>query len=182
MNIRLITLCAIIALAALYRLMPHPPNATPIAAMALFAGAYFNNRRIAILLPIATMILSDLALGFTAYEASIFKSQPVVYLCMLATVLIGRLIRNNKSIFRIALATLGSAVMFYLVTNFSVWALDTLYPKTWNGLIACYAAAIPFFRYTLIGDSAFVAITFGGFAVSEALFVSLREHQNSLPA
>jgi len=65
MNKRLITLSAIIGLAALSRLLPHPPNVTPIAAMALFAGAHLRNWRIAFLLPMAAMFLSDLALGFT---------------------------------------------------------------------------------------------------------------------
>src|SRR5712691_9614525 len=112
MNKRLITLSAIIALAALSRLLPHPPNVTPIAAMALFGGAYFRDRKIAYLLPIAAMFFSDLVLGFTAYGTVMLKSQPVVYLCMLMTVVIGRLIQGKTSISKIASATLASAVMF----------------------------------------------------------------------
>jgi len=65
--------------------------------------------------------------------------------------------------------------MFYLVTNFAVWAWGALYPRTWSGLIACYTAAIPFFRNSLIGDITFVAVLFGGFAVLQRFFVSLRE-------
>lgn len=175
MNKRLITLSAIIGVAALARLLPHPPNVTPIAAMALFAGAHFRNRKAAFLLPIAAMFLSDLVLGFAVYGSAMLKSQPVVYFCMLMTVAIGSLIRNNRSAVKIALAAFGNAVMFYLVTNFAVWAWDPLYPKTWSGLIACYAAAIPFFRNSLIGDFSFVAVLFGGFAVLERFFVSLRE-------
>ena len=127
------------------------------------------------------MFLSDLVLGFTVYGPSMLKSQPVVYLCMLVTVAIGRLIRNRKTVLPVALATLGNAVIFYLLTNFSVWTGDKLYPKTWSGLISCYTAAIPFFRNSLIGDSAFVVILFGGFAVLERSFASLREGQNPLP-
>jgi hypothetical protein len=167
MNKRFVTLSAIIAVAALCRLLPHPPNVTPITAMALFAGAHFGNRKVAYLLPIAAMTVSDLVLAFTVYGSSMLKSQPVVYLCMLVTVLIGRRIRNKRSVFRIALATVGNAVMFYLVTNLSVWALSGSYPKTSNGLITCYTAAIPFFRNSLIGDIAFVAVLFGGFAALE---------------
>ncbi len=141
MNKRLITLSAIIGLAALSRLLPHPPNVTPIAAMALFAGANLGNRKAAFLLPIAAMFLSD-----------------------------------------IAAATFSNAVIFYLVTNFSVWAGDPLYPKTWTGLIACYTAAIPFFRNSLIGDFSFVAALFGGFAALENFFISLREQQDPLSA
>jgi hypothetical protein len=182
MNKRLITLIVMIGVAALSRLLPHPPNVTPIAAMALFAGAHFRDRKIAFLLPMAAMFLSDLVLGFTVYGPSMLKSQPVVYLCMLVTVSIGRLIRNRMAVFPIALAALGNAVIFYLLTNFSVWTGDELYPKTWSGLTACYTAAIPFFRNSLIGDGAFVVMLFGGFAILERSFASLKEEQNQLPA
>jgi len=175
MNKRLITLSAIVGLAALSRLLPHPPNVTPIAAIALFAGAHFCNRKAAFLLPIAAMFLSDLVIGFAVYGGALLKSQPVVYFCMLMAGVIGRLIRNNGSALKIASATLGNAVMFYLVTNFAVWAWGALYPRTCSGLIACYTAAIPFFRNSLIGDITFVAVLFGGFAVLQRFFVSLRE-------
>jgi len=175
MNKRLITLSAIVGLAALSRLLPHPPNVTPIAAIALFAGAHFCNRKAAFLLPIAAMFLSDLVIGFAVYGGALLKSQPVVYFCMLMAGVIGRLIRNNGSALKIASATLGNAVMFYLVTNFAVWAWGALYPRTWSGLIACYTAAIPFFRNSLIGDITCVAVLFGGFAVLQRFFVSLRE-------
>jgi len=175
MNKRLITLSAIIGLAALSRLLPHPPNVTPIAAMALFAGAHLRNWRIAFLLPMAAMFLSDLALGFTVYGVVLLKSQPVVYLCMMVTVGIGRLIENKRSVAQVLATTLISAVIFYIVTNFAVWAWGALYPRSGSGLIACYTAAIPFFRNSLIGDIAFVAVLFGGFAVLERFCVWLRE-------
>jgi hypothetical protein len=180
MNKRLITLGAIIALAALSRLLPHLPNVTPIAAMALFGGVYLRDRKVAFVLPIAAMFLSDLVLGFTIYGRTLFVSQPVVYLCMLATVVIGKLIQNRKSWVNITVATLASSLMFYFVTNFAVWAFDSLYPKTWDGLIACYTAAIPFFRNSLIGDVFFAAVLFGGFAVLERFWVSLREAREPL--
>lgn len=182
MNKRSITLSAIIALAALSRLLPHPPNVTPIAAMALFGGVYLRDRKVAFLLPIAAMFFSDLVLGFAVYGTVLLKSQPVVYLCMLITVAIGRLIQTKRSALRITLATLASAVMFYLVTNFAVWASGALYPKTWTGLINCYTAAIPFFRNSTIGDLAFAVVLFGGFAVLEKSFVWLREQEAPLLA
>ncbi len=178
MNKRSITLSAIIVLAALSRLLPHAPNVTPIAAMALFGGVYLRDLKVAFLVPIAAMIFSDLVLGLTVYgTAVLLKSQPVVYLCILMTVAIGRLIREKAFVLRIALAIFASAVMFYLVTNFAVWAFDGLYPKTWRGLITCYTAAIPFFRNSLIGDLAFAAVLFGGFAALERSFISLRERE-----
>jgi len=182
MNKRLVTLSAIIALAALSRLLPHPPNVTPIAAMALCGGVYLRDRKVAFLLPIAAMFFSDLGLAVTVYGTVMLKSQPIVYLCILVTVAIGRLVRDRKSVLKIALALFASAVIFYLLTNFAVWAFSTLYPKTWGGLITCYTAAIPFFRNSLIGDVAFAALLFGGFAALERSFISLREQQAPLHA
>jgi hypothetical protein len=182
MNKRSITVSAIIALAALSRLLPHPPNVTPIAAMALFGGVYLRDWKAAFLLPIAAMVLSDLALGFAVYGITMLKFQPIVYLCMLMTVAMGRFIQDRKSVFKIGLALFASAVIFYLVTNFSVWAFSTLYPKTWGGLIACYSAAIPFFRNSFIGDFAFAVVLFGGFAVLERSFAFLREQEAPLVA
>ena len=180
MNKRLMTLSAMVVLAALTRLVPHPPNVTPIAAMALFGGAYFRDRKIAFLLPLGAMLLSDLVLGFGVYGMALMKSQPVVYLCMLLMVMIGRGIQTRRSVPKIALATLASSLMFYLVTDFAVWEFDSLYPKTWDGLIASYTAAIPFFRNSLIGDIFFAAVLFGGFAVLERFWVSLREAREPL--
>jgi ABC-type transport system involved in multi-copper enzyme maturation permease subunit len=180
MNKRLMTLSAMVVLAALTRLVPHPPNVTPIAAMALFGGAYFRSRKIAFLVPLAAMLLSDLVLGYAVYGTSMLVSQPVVYLCMLATVALGKLIQNRRSWVNITVATLASSLMFYFITNFAVWAFDSLYPKTWDGLIACYTAAIPFFRNSLIGDIFFAAVLFGGFAVLERFSVSLREAREPL--
>jgi hypothetical protein len=180
MNKRVMTLSTIVVAAALTRLVPHPPNVTPIAAMALFGGAYFHNRKIAFGLPIAAMFLSDLALAFVVYGMASMKSQPVVYLCMLLTVGIGRLIQTRRSAVKIALGILASSLMFYLITNFAVWAFGSLYQKTWTGLIACYTAAIPFFRNSLIGDVFFSVALFGGFPILERLWVSLREGQDPL--
>ncbi|HAF04251.1 MAG TPA: hypothetical protein DIT76_04460 [Spartobacteria bacterium] len=80
--------------------------------MALFGGVYLRDRKVAFLLPIAAMFFSDLVLGFAVYGTALLKSQPVVYLCMLMTVAIGRLIRDQRSILKIASATFASAVIF----------------------------------------------------------------------
>jgi hypothetical protein len=177
---RIMTISAIVVLAALTRLVPHPPNVTAVAATALFGGAYFRSRRLAFLMPLVAMLLSDFVLGLLVYGMTSMKSQPVVYLCMLIMVAIGRIIQTRRSVANIALATLVSSFIFYLVTNFAVWAFDSLYPTTWAGLTACYTAAIPFFRNSLIGDIFFASVLFGGFALLERFSVSLREPQEPL--
>ena len=55
---------AIIIFAAFTRLMPHPPNFTPIIAMGLFGGAYLKDKRLALLLPMGAMLIADIFLGF----------------------------------------------------------------------------------------------------------------------
>ena len=177
MNKRLMVLTGIVAAAAMARLMPHPPNITPIAAMALFGGAFLSNRRLAYTLPLAAMLLSDLVLGMTLYGKAMLISQPIVYACFLVTVAMGKLIRDRRSVLNVGAVALASSSLFYVVTNFAVWASGSLYPHTLAGLMVCYTAAIPFFRNSLIGDMAYTAILFGGFALLESAVVSVQEKQ-----
>jgi len=158
-----------IVLAAASRLMPHPPNVTPIAAMALFGGAYFSHRAAAYLVPLAAMALSDLALGF-------HSTLPFVYASFILIVMIGSRLQRRKTVPAVASAALVSSVLFFLVTNFGVWATGTMYPKTWAGLATAYGAALPFFRNTVLGDLAYAAVLFGGFALLEQYLPVLREH------
>jgi hypothetical protein len=165
---RYIMLLTIILAAAASRLFPHPPNFTPIAAIALFGGAQFSNKRAAFLVPLAGLFLSDLALGFYAIT-------PVVYGSFALTVCLGFWVRRRHSVQRIAFAAAASAILFFVLTNFGVWAMDNLYPKSLAGLVNCYVAAIPFFRNMLLGDLAYSGLLFGSLALAENRFVQLRE-------
>jgi hypothetical protein len=167
---RLLALLAAIFAAAAMRLLPHPPNFSPIAAVALFSGAYLSKRAIAFVAPIAALLLSDLFLGF--YPELVF-----VYLSVAAIVLIGWAISKRKSAGWVAAAALASSLLFYLVTNFGVWLVMDYYPKTLAGLAACYVAAVPFFQNTLAGDLVFTALLFGGFYLAERAAPALREPQ-----
>jgi hypothetical protein len=165
---RLMVLIAIVLAAAGSRLIPHPPNLASISAIALFGGAYFSDKRLAFLVPLAALLLSDLMLGFYNY-------MEVVYLSFALIVCIGLWLQKRRSAIHIAGAALASSVLFFLLTNFGVWAFESLYPKTIEGLIACYVAAIPFFQNTIQGDLFFTAVLFGGFALLEKRFPKLRE-------
>jgi hypothetical protein len=182
MNKRLMVLTIIVLAAAMARLVPHPPNMTPIAAMASFGGAFLPNRRLAYALPLAAMLLSDIVLGLTLYGKAMLASQPIVYACLLGTVAMGKFIRNRRSVLNVGAVTLASSLMFFGVTNLAVWAAGSLYPRTLEGLIMCYTAAIPFFRNSLIGDMAYAATLFGGFALLENVAISLREKQHAVTA
>jgi hypothetical protein len=160
-------LAGMILAAAFARLMPHPPNFTPLGALALFGGASFGSKRAALLVPLAALFLSDLALGFSFIT-------PVVYAAFLLIVGLGFWLRRRPNATRIALAAVAGAVLFFGLTNFGVWAMGTLYPQTWAGLADCYLAAIPFFRHTLVSNLAYSALLFGGLALAEKRFAALR--------
>jgi hypothetical protein len=149
----------ILAAAAL-RLMPHPSNFTPIGALALFAGAHFDDKRWAFIVPMAAMLLSDLIIG-------LHGQMPVIYGAFAAIVAIGFLLKEKKTALRVTGASLAAAAFFFILSNLSVWAFDGLYPLTLQGLITCYLAAIPFFQNWLAGTVFYAAILFGGFALIE---------------
>ena len=159
---------AIIALAAALRIAPHPWNFTPVGAMALFSGAIIRNRRLAFFFPLLALFAGDIFIGF-------HKLMPVVYASFLISVANGFWLRERRSVARVSAATLLGAVQFFLVTNFAVWAFGLSYPRTGAGLLACYAAGVPFFWNTLAGDVIYAALLFGGFALAERLVPALRE-------
>lgn len=172
MNPRLATLIGILIVAALFRILPHPPNVAPIAAMALFAGAYFSDRKLAFILPFAALLVSDLVIGF--HSTMLF-----VYAAFAITVVMGVWLQDRRRPLPILGAALGSSVLFFLVTNFGAWLSHGMYPLTVEGLMAAYTAGIPFFRNSLIGDLLFVALFFGGFSLAERYLPALRERKEA---
>ena len=172
---RLIALLSAIVLAAALRLVPHPPNFTPIGAMALFSGAYLGRRALAFAAPLGAMLLSDAVLGF-------YSGMWVTYLAVSLIVLVGWVALARISVLRVAGAAVASSVLFFLVSNFGTWTLSGMYPHTGAGLSACYIAAIPFFQNTLAGDLFYAALLFGGFRLAEHVAPRLREGRAPQPA
>jgi hypothetical protein len=160
--------------AAASRLIPHPPNMASITAVALFGGAYLSDKRLAFLVPLAALFLSDLILGLYAHMEIVYGSFALV-------VCIGLLLRRKRTTVRVAGAALLSSILFFVITNFGVWAFGSLYPKTTAGLVACYVAAVPFFQNTLAGDALYTAVLFGGFALAERRVPALRERGTLQP-
>jgi hypothetical protein len=166
-NIRLTTLLAAIAAAAALRLVPHPPNFSPIDAMALFSGAFLGRRWIAFAAPIGALAISDLALGF--YPGMLFQYAAVGLVALLGTAALARI-----TAVRLIGAALASSVLFFAISNFGVWLVSGMYPHSGGGLYACFAAAIPFFQNTVAGDLFYSAALFGGFALLERVIPLLR--------
>ncbi len=155
----------LIAVAAFSRMLPHPSNFTPLAAIALFGGVYLD-KRFAFVVPILAMLASDYFIGF-------YGEMYWVYGSFVLIGLIGLWLRNHKKPLLILGGTLASSILFFVVTNFGVWMTPgSIYARNWSGLVECYVAAIPFFRNTLGGDLLFVSVMFG---LYELLLVSLKK-------
>ena len=131
-------LIAFILIAVCFRLIPHPPNFTPVTSLALFSGIMFQRKWLSILVPIVAMLLSDLVLGFGMISMW-------VYVAFMLVTITGWVLKqmNVKSI-------LISSMIFFIVSNLGVWVLG--YPHTIEGLLMCYTLAIPFFGYSIVGD------------------------------
>ncbi len=164
---RLGLIIAAIGLAVVFRLIPHPPNFAPIAAIGLFGGAYLANRWMALAIPLAALFLSDLVLG-------LHSGMWAVYAAMAVSVLLGGWLRSNRAPHRVVGAALAGSLVFFALTNLAVWLMDGMYPMTLGGLAACYMAALPFLQNTVVGDLVFTVALFGGFALLERRFPVLR--------
>lgn len=164
---------SVILVAALLRLLPHWPNFTPIAAMALFAGTYFDRKQYAFAIPFAAMFISDLVIG-------LHSNMPAVYLGFATTVLIGMAIRKKVTAWNVALAALASSGIFFIVTNFASWLASPFYPQTPGGLVECYIAGLAFFNDSSFGISFFLndvlgtmffsAVFYGAFYLAQMRF------------
>jgi hypothetical protein len=143
---------------ALTRILPHPPNFSPILAIALFSGAILKDRRLAFGVPLLAMLLSDLIIGF---HSLIW----LVYLSFIAVVYMGTFLQTQRKLVAITGVTISGSLLFFLITNLGVWAFDGMYPMTFSGLLSCYTAALPFLQNSMAGDLFFVAILFGGYAL-----------------
>lgn len=152
---RFIAIITIILFGAFMRLIPHWPNFTPIAAMALFGGTYLSRKYLAFLLPIAAMFVSDLLLGFHSYMLA-------VYIAFAITVMIGFVLRRKVNVGNVIGASLASSVIFFLITNFAAWLASPIYPANAIGLMEAYIAGLAFFNDGSYGISFFLNTVLGG--------------------
>lgn len=151
-------------IAAFVKFMPHIPNFAPIAAMALFGGVYLN-KKYALIVPIIAMLIGDYFIGF--YNPYIMIS---VYSSFVVIGLIGLWLKNHKTLPNIVGGSLSGSIIFFLITNFAVWAIPaSAYPHTLQGLIDCYIMGLAFFRNTIAGDLFYVGAFFGVYELAKVL-------------
>jgi hypothetical protein len=140
---------------AMMRLIPHWPNFTPIAAIALFGGTFIKRKELAFLVPVAAMLLSDLVIGF-------HSTMLPVYLSFIAIVTLGLALQRRLTLVNTFSASLAASVLFYLVTNFASWTSGLMpYPMNVAGLMQCYIAGLPFLFNGVLGDMFYTSVLFG---------------------
>lgn len=149
---------ALIAAGILLRLLPHTANFAPVGAIALFGGAVLSPR-LAIALPLSIMVLSDLLLGLHGTVLFTWGGFVLVGL-------FGMVLRGKNNWLRVPVGAVGSALIFYAVSNFGVWVEGTMYAPTLQGLFDCYVAGLPFLKTSLLADLAFSAALFGAYALA----------------
>lgn len=187
MKTRTTIVAAMVLVAAMTRVLPHPPNFTPIGAIALFGAAHFERRWLSFAVPLTIMLVSDTVLhvlaaaelfsGWMAGTTGFHAGMWVVYGAVLLITVLGLALRSRRSFWPVVVAVPCSSVVFFGLTNFAWWAGYDLYPHTWEGLLTCYTAALPFFGWALLGDVCYAAALFGSFALAQQRFAALRLDQ-----
>ncbi len=183
---RPVTIAMLVIVAIGFRLMPYllnmfgvpidpentvyPWNFSPILPLCIFGAACFTKRTVAYLAPIAIYLAGDLGIWALTGRAdwAFYADQPITYLSVALVVTCGFIARSQHSWQRVAMAGLGSAVLFFVVSNFGTWALGATYPLTWAGLVECYVMAIPFFRNTVISMGVFLPLLFSPLSLRSA--------------
>lgn len=152
---KLYVILIMILAGAFMRLIPHWPNFTPIAAIALFGGTVIKRKEVAFLLPVAALLISDSIIGFHSTMIS-------VYLSFIAIVCFGLVLRRRFTVVNTLSASLSASFLFYLVTNFASWTSGFIpYPMNVTGLMQSYIAGLPFFLNGILGDLFFNSVIFG---------------------
>jgi len=163
----LLIIIGLIVLAAGSRLLPHPPNFVPVGAMALFGAASLPKKWLAIAVPLIAFYLSDLIINNVVYgqyyEGLYFGISPWVYGALVMMILLGMGVLRNSAFswLKIGGTAIGATLVFFAVTNFGVWAGGLMYPKTAAGLIAAFAAGLPFLLNSLLANLLFSGLLFG---------------------
>ena len=145
---------SLILILAFARLIPHPPNFTPIIAVAIVSGYFFKNINLSLLTLLVAMLISDLFIGF--YENMIF-----VYVSLLLITLVFHKINKKINFKNLFIYGFAGSIVFFIISNFGVWVLgspgvyDVAYDKNLSGLIECYILAIPFFGNTFLSTLIF---------------------------
>jgi hypothetical protein len=179
-TLRFGVISAIILLAAMSRLVPHSANFAPIGGMALFGAAYYSKHYWVFIIPVVSMWLADLVLNNIVYARYFdhfvwfYQGCYWTYGAFILIGLIGIVTLKKIRIQNLILTSLLASIVFFLLSNFGVWASTNMYPKNVSGLIACYTAGLPFFKNTIMGDLVYTGVLFGTFEFAQRRIPALQ--------
>jgi uncharacterized protein DUF6580 len=159
----------IVLLAVLIRFIPHLPNFSPVFGALLFAGAYMRKRD-SIWYPLALLAVSDVLLDRLVYHMRFGWYELLGSGAFVVVPLVGRWLRNRVKVQSVLAASLAGPTAFFIVSNFTVWLGWRMYAPTWQGLVVCYVAALPFFRNSLLASVLFSGVLFGGYELYRRKF------------
>lgn len=148
-----------VVLSVALRFVALPVAFTSVAASLLYFGARQPRRRLWI--PLLLLVAADVVLTKLVYAYPLSADHLVTWLWYAAILMLGGTLKENSGALRVGGAALAASLSFFLLSNFAVWAVWAMYPKTLAGLAACYVAALPFFRHSLAGDLFFTVAFFG---------------------
>ncbi len=164
LNSRFVICSIFVIVGVVTRFLPHPPNFSPLMAIALFSGAHFTYKRDSLWVPLLAWFIGDIFIGFHAL-------QPVIYSLVLLMAIAGWKLRGQVKAWSVLGFSVSGSILFFLVTNFFVWVTSGMYEHTTAGLIQCYTMAIPFFHNSLLGDLFFNTVFFGLIYLLERKFI-----------
>ena len=178
-NISYLTIIVLILFASFSRIIPHMPNFTPLGAMALFGGAYLKNKYHALVIPIASLWLSDLVLNnfiFSFYSDFTWFYPGFLwqYTSFILITIIGYFFLKKVNFKNIFITSISSSLLFFVITNFGVWLSGSIYSLDFQGLITCYVMAIPFYKGTILGFICYSSLLFGILEFSRYKFQVLK--------
>ena len=187
-NLRFSVLLGIVSFATIARvatppLLGHPSNFSPIDAIALFSGCYFAGKLSKFIIPLLSVWVGDLFIDYIYMHKFVlfYSGFYWQYGCYILLVIIGAMLANKVKPLNLLAASISSSLLFFIVSNFGVWAEGLMYPHTALGLAACYTAAIPFFNSTLISDLLYSTLFFGTFELAQRRFPAIAfKYQNQL--
>lgn len=160
---------AMIFVAAFSRILPHPYNFSPLAAMGIFGAAFFDKKWLAYLTPFLALFLSDLVINnviYAQYYSSFtffyegFYWQYLSYALIITLAFVTLKKVNLKNVIG---TSLSSSIIFFIISNFGAWLTSGMYTANLSGLVSCYVAAIPFFSGSFAGDLFYCGIMFGAY-------------------
>ena len=169
MKKNLLLIVLFIAIIFFGRVLPHPYNFTPLIAVTLLSSFSLSNKFLAFMIPLVGFWISDLFMNNYIYagyfaDFTVFNFGMIwTYGAIVLVALMGSSFLNKISAGKVVLASLSGSTIFYLISNFGVWALSPMYAKTLTGLAQCYSLALPFYGTSLMGDLVYSAILFGAY-------------------